>query len=143
MLAERSGDHGLRALTLAYKGFYNLSLGQVGEGAAQQNHAAAIALSGEVDPVTGSLVYCNILWSARTFADWERAWQWSQGFETWCEASFAEPPGACDLHRAEILGAKETLPRRWSGSTGRWSSSSTRRPGASARATASAATSTR
>ena len=109
-LAERSGDRGLRALTLAYKGFYNLSLGHVGEGAAQQNHAAAIALSGDIDPVTGSLVYCNILWSARTFADWERAWQWSQGFETWCEASFAEPPGSCDLHRAEILGAKETLP---------------------------------
>ena len=108
-LAERSGDRGLRALTLAYKGFYNLSLGHVGEGAAQQNHAAAIALSGEIDPVTGTLVYCNILWSARTFADWERAWQWSQGFETWCEASFAAPPGSCDLHRAEILGAKETL----------------------------------
>ena len=95
---------GLQALTLAYKGFYNLSLGHVGEGSAQQNHAAAIALSGEIDPVTGSLVYCNILWSARTFADWERAWQWSQGFETWCEASFAAPPGSCDLHRAEILG---------------------------------------
>jgi len=110
VLAEQSGDRGLRALTLAYKGFYNLSLGHVGEGAAQQNHAAAIALSGGIDPVTGSLVYCNILWSARTFADWERAWQWSQGFETWCEASFAAPPGACDLHRAEILGAKETLP---------------------------------
>ncbi len=109
-LAERSGNRGLRALTLAYKGFYNLSLGHVGEGAAQQNHAAAIALSGEIDPVTGSLVYCNILWSARAFADWERAWQWSQGFETWCEASFAAPPGACDLHRAEILGARETLP---------------------------------
>ena len=105
-LAERSGDRGLRALTLAYKGFYNLSLGRVGEGAAQQNHAAAIALSGEIDPITGSLVYCNILWSARTFADWERAWQWSQGFETWCEASFAATPGACDLHRAEILGAQ-------------------------------------
>jgi DNA-binding winged helix-turn-helix (wHTH) protein len=109
-LAERSGDRGLRALTLVYKGFYNLSLGRVGEGAAQQNHAAAIALSGEIDPVTGSLVYCNILWSARTFADWERAWQWSEGFETWCAASFAAPPGSCDLHRAEILGAKATLP---------------------------------
>lgn len=109
-LAERSGDQGLRALTLAYTGFYNLSLGRIDEGAGQQNHAAAIALSGGVDPITGSLVYCNILWSGRTFADWERAWQWSQGFEAWCEASFADPPGACDLHRAEILGAKEALP---------------------------------
>ena len=42
---RRPATQGLRALTLAYKGFYNLSLGRVGEGADQQNHAAAIALS--------------------------------------------------------------------------------------------------
>lgn len=108
-LAEQSGDQGLRALTLAYKGFYNLSLGRIEEGSEQQNHAAAIALSSQVDPITGSLVYCNILWSCRTFADWPRAMQWSEGFESWCKASFAESPGACDLHRAEIVGAQRTL----------------------------------
>ena len=108
-LAEASGDQGLRALTLAYKGFYNLSLGRIEMGSEQQNHAAAIALSSQVDPITGSLVYCNILWSCRTFADWPRAIQWSEGFETWCAASFAESPGACDLHRAEIVGAQRTL----------------------------------
>lgn len=108
-LAEQSRDQGLIALTLAYKGFYNLSLGRIDEGSAQQNHAAAIALSCQVDPVIGSLVYCNILWSCRTFADWTRAMQWSDGFESWCQASFAESPGACDLHRAEIVGAQRTL----------------------------------
>lgn len=108
-LAEKCGDQGLRALTLAYKGFYNLSLGRIDMGSEQQNHAAAIALSSQVDPITGSLIYCNILWSCRTFADWPRAMQWSEGFESWCEASFAESPGACDLHRAEIVGAQRTL----------------------------------
>lgn len=108
-LAEQSGDQGLRALTLAYKGFYNLSLGRIDEGSEQQNHAAAIALSSQVDPITGSLIYCNILWSCRTFADWPRAMQWSEGFESWCAASFAESPGACDLHRAEVVGAQRTL----------------------------------
>lgn len=108
-LAEATGDSGLRALTLAYKGFYHLSLGQIDEGTRLQNHAAAIALSSQVDAITGSLVYCNILWSCRTFADWERALQWSDGFEAWCDASFTEHPGSCDLHRAEILGARGTL----------------------------------
>lgn len=108
-LAESTGDNGLRALTLVYQGFYLLTLGHIGEGTLLQNHAAAIALSSQVDPVTGSLVYCNILWSCRTFADWERALQWSDGFEAWCDASFAEHPGSCDLHRAEILGARGTL----------------------------------
>jgi DNA-binding winged helix-turn-helix (wHTH) protein/Tfp pilus assembly protein PilF len=108
-LAEATGDNGLRALTLVYKGFYHLSLGHIGEGTRLQNHAAAIALSSQVDAITGSLVYCNILWSCRTFADWERALQWSDGFEAWCDASFTEHPGSCDLHRAEVLGARGTL----------------------------------
>ena len=108
-LAEAGGEEGLRALTLAYRGFYAMSLGQLAEGTRQQNHAAAIALSGRVDPITGSLVYCNILWSCRMFQDWERALQWSDGFESWCDASFAENPGSCDLHRAEVLGARAPL----------------------------------
>ncbi len=108
-LVEQSSDQGLKALTLVYKGFYQLALGQMDEGSRLQNHAAAIALSSQVDPITGSLIYCNILWSCRTYADWERALQWSDGFEEWCGASFAENPGACDLHRAEILGARGTL----------------------------------
>jgi len=108
-LAEGCGDPGLKALTLVYQGFYNLSLGRVALGSEQQNHAAAIALSSQVDPITGSLIYCNILWACRTFADWSRARQWSDGFESWCTASFASSPGACHLHRAEIAGSQRTL----------------------------------
>ena len=108
--ARICGDAGLIALTLTYEGFYNIALGDTAQGIDQQNHAAAIALSSQVDPVTGSLVYCNILWSCRTFSDWARARQWSIGFETWCAASFAEVPGSCDLHRAEILGTQRRLP---------------------------------
>lgn len=108
-LAEKHGNEGLQALTLTYLGFYNLSLGRIAEGNKQQNHAAAIALSSQVDAITGSLIYCNILWSCRSFADWTRALQWSDGFESWCEASFAEHPGNCDLHRAEIVGSQKNL----------------------------------
>jgi DNA-binding winged helix-turn-helix (wHTH) protein len=103
------GDPGLTALTLVYMGFYNISLGQIEKGVDQQNHAAAIALSSNVDPVFGSLVYCNILWSCRTYPDWSRARQWSEGFDSWCAASYATIPGTCDLHRAEILGAQRDL----------------------------------
>jgi DNA-binding winged helix-turn-helix (wHTH) protein len=107
--AERSGSAAMRALTLAFKGFYLLSLGEIEEGRRLQNHAAAITLSSPVDPVTGGLVYCNILWSCRTHADWDRASQWSDGFEAWCAASFAQSSGSCDLHRAELLGARGNL----------------------------------
>lgn len=108
-IAETLGDPGLHALTMVYKGFFQMTLGQIEEGGRLQNHAAAIALSSQVDPITGSLVYCNILWSCRTFADWERALQWSDGFEVWCDAVFTERPGSCNLHRAEILASRGTL----------------------------------
>ncbi len=107
--AIRCGDQGLVALTLVYLGFYNISLGETEQGVQQQNHAAAIALSSNVDPIFGSLIYCNILWSCRTFPDWTRARQWSEGFDSWCEATFATVPGSCDLHRAEVVGAQRDL----------------------------------
>jgi tetratricopeptide (TPR) repeat protein len=107
--AETCGDPGLIALTLAYVGFFKIALGQVDLGVNDQNHAAAIALSSGVDPIFGSTIYCNILWACRTFPDWRRARQWSQGFDAWCEANYAEIPGTCDLHRAEVLGAQRSL----------------------------------
>lgn len=108
--AETCGVEGLKALCLAYMGFYNAALGRLEEGTEQQDLAAAIALSGRADAVTGALIYCNILWTCRNFADWSRARQWSAGFETWCSASFAESTGSCDLHRAEVIGVQEDLP---------------------------------
>lgn len=102
-------DSGLIALALTYRGFYKIALGLTDEGIGEQNHAAAIALSSGVDPVIGSTIYCNILWSCRTFPDWARARQWSLGFESWCRANYAEVPGNCDLHRAEVLGSQRDL----------------------------------
>ena len=107
--AQSCNNPGLISLALCYQGFYNIALGRTEEGVTQQNHAAAIALSSRVDPIVGSTVYCNILWSCRTFPDWSRAKQWSVGFESWCQASFATVPGSCDLHRAEILAAQRDL----------------------------------
>lgn len=108
-IAEKHGSVPLRALTLGYLGFFNISLGHTRIGLEQQDHAAAQAMSSAVDPVTGSLIYCNILWSCRCFADWSRANQWADGFETWCKANFAGTTGSCELHRAEILGSRGTL----------------------------------
>lgn len=107
--AGTCGNEGLKALCLAFMGFYNVALGRVETGAEQQDLAAAIALSSRTDAVTGALVYCNILWTCRNLADWSRARQWSAGFETWCRASFSGTLGACDLHRAEVAGAQQDL----------------------------------
>jgi DNA-binding winged helix-turn-helix (wHTH) protein/tetratricopeptide (TPR) repeat protein len=107
--AETSGGIPLRALTLGYVGFFNISVGRTRLGLEQQDHAAALAMSSAVDPITGGLIYCNILWSCRCFADWSRGNQWADGFETWCKANFAGTTGSCELHRAEVLSARASL----------------------------------
>ena len=115
-LAEATYNFGLcqnnvptQALGLMYRGFYRLSLGDTRAGLADQDHAAALALSHNVDPVTGGYLYCNILWACRTFGDWTRANEWTLGYQQFCTSSGMQFSGSCQLHRAEVLGIRGSL----------------------------------
>jgi DNA-binding winged helix-turn-helix (wHTH) protein/tetratricopeptide (TPR) repeat protein len=105
----RRGDAGTEALGLMYRGFYRLGLGDTRGGLADQDHASAFALSQNIDPVTGSTLYCNILWACRTFGDWARANQWTLGYQRFCDGGGMEFSGPCQLHRAEVLGVQGSL----------------------------------
>jgi DNA-binding winged helix-turn-helix (wHTH) protein len=106
---RRRGDVRIEALGLMYRGFFRLSLGDTRAGLADQDHAAALALSNKMDPITGGVLYCNILWACRTFGDWARANQWTLGYRQFCTASRMEFSGSCQLHRAEVLGIRGSL----------------------------------
>jgi DNA-binding winged helix-turn-helix (wHTH) protein/tetratricopeptide (TPR) repeat protein len=106
---RRRGRIEIEALGLVYRGFYRLSLGDTSAGLADQDHAAALALSSKVDPITGGVLYCNILWACRTFGDWARANQWTLGYQEFCAASRMGFSGSCQLHRAEVLGIRGSL----------------------------------
>jgi DNA-binding winged helix-turn-helix (wHTH) protein len=115
-MAEAAYNFGLRrnnvpieALGLMYRGFFRLSLGDTDAGLADQDHAAALALSNPIDPITGGVLYCNILWACRTFGDWSRASQWTLGYQQFCTDSRMQFSGSCQLHRAEVLGIRGTL----------------------------------
>ena len=115
-LAEAAYEFGKRlddvtstVLGLMYRGFYRLSLGDTLGGLADQDHAAAIALSSKVDPITGGVLYCNILWACRTFGDWARANQWTIGYQQFCNSNRMGFSGSCQLHRAEVLGIRGSL----------------------------------
>lgn len=108
-LGRRSGDYKIEALGLMYRGFYRLSLGETREGLADQDHAAALALSNKLDPIVGGILYCNILWACRTFGDWARANQWTIGYQQLCTESGMGFSGSCQLHRAEVLGVHGSL----------------------------------
>ena len=99
----------VEALTLAFRGFYRLSLGDTAGGFADQDHAATLALSSNVDPITGGTLYCNILWASRMFGDWARAEQWTLGYQRFCTDTHMELSGSCQLHRSEVLGVRGWL----------------------------------
>ncbi|QOZ27615.1 transcriptional regulator [Bradyrhizobium sp. CCBAU 51753] len=101
---------GIEAVSLAYRGFYRLCLGDTSGGLADQDHAAALALSSNtLDPIMAGLLYCNILWAARMFGDWARADQWTRGYQSFCSGSGMELTGSCQLHRSEVLGIRGSL----------------------------------
>lgn len=108
-LGRERGDVSTESLGLMYRGFFKLSIGDTGGGLADQDHAAALALSSKVDPVTGGTLYCNILWACRTFGDWARATQWTLGYRQFCSDSGMQFSGSCQLHRAEVLGVGGSL----------------------------------
>ncbi|MCK1359962.1 winged helix-turn-helix domain-containing protein [Bradyrhizobium sp. 199] len=101
---------GIEALSLVYRGFYRLCLGDTRAGLADQDHAATLALSSnQLDPVMGGILYCNILWASRMFGDWARADQWTLGYQKFCSESGVELTGSCQLHRSEVLGVRGSL----------------------------------
>ncbi len=103
-------DPVVESLGLVYRGFFKLCLGETGSGLEDQDFAAALGLSSDIDPVVGGILYCNILWACRNFGDWTRADQWTLGYERWCSACGLEDlTGSCRLHRAEVLGVQGTL----------------------------------
>lgn len=104
------GSVQVEALGLMYRGFFKLSMGDTDAGLADQDHAAALALSRGTDPITTGILYCNILWACRTFGDWSRANQWTLGYQHLCLESGMEFSGSCELHRAEVLSVQGNLP---------------------------------
>jgi DNA-binding winged helix-turn-helix (wHTH) protein len=108
-IGQAAGDVELQALGLMYRGFYKLCLGDTRGGRGDQDRAAALALSVKLHPLAGGDLYCNILWACRTFGDWSRANQWTLAYQDFCTSSRMEFSGACQLHRAEVLGIRGSL----------------------------------
>jgi len=103
-------DPVVESLGLIYRGFFKLCLGETKSGEEDQDFAAALGLSSDIDPIVGGILYCNILWACRNFGDWARANQWTLGYESWCKGhGLGDLSGSCRLHRAEVLGIHGTL----------------------------------
>ena len=78
--------------------------GDVSSGIELLNEAAVAAVSGEIDPLSTGIVYCEVVCAFQAIAQYDLAEQWTEAMERWRQGQpVGSIHGRCRLHRAEIL----------------------------------------
>jgi tetratricopeptide (TPR) repeat protein len=78
--------------------------GDVADGLALLDEAGVAAVSGDLDPLSTGLVYCELVCALQGLAQYDVAEEWTQAMERWCQTNaIGSLHGRCRVHRAEIL----------------------------------------
>ncbi|WP_107704681.1 hypothetical protein [Nocardioides allogilvus] len=78
--------------------------GDLEAGLAQLDEVALRLTSGEVDPFTTGMMYCELVCAAQNLGLHDRARDWTQMMEQWRHGrAFGGIHGRCRVHRAELL----------------------------------------
>jgi tetratricopeptide (TPR) repeat protein len=78
--------------------------GEVQEGLGLLNEAAVAAVSGELDPLSTGVVYCELVCALQALAQYDLAEEWTAAMERWRHGQpVGSVHGRCRIHRAEIL----------------------------------------
>ena len=78
--------------------------GEVDEGLAALDEVAALLMSGQVDPLTTGMMYCELICAAQWLALHDRARDWTEVMDRWGKgAAIGGIKGRCRVHRAELL----------------------------------------
>jgi tetratricopeptide (TPR) repeat protein len=78
--------------------------GDVQQGLALLDQAGVAALSGDLDPLSTGIVYCELVCALQGLAQYDLAEEWTEAMERWCETNaIGSLRGRCRVHRAEIL----------------------------------------
>jgi class 3 adenylate cyclase len=110
-LARRFGDRDTEGLAVAAKGRALIKSGEVEQGLALVDEASAAAMCGELRPYSTGLVYCMTISSCQDLGDYRRAAEWTEAANRWCDRlDVTGFPGACRIHRAEILRLRGEWP---------------------------------
>ncbi len=103
-IARKFEDRDLEALALHTQGLALVSKGDVAEGMALLDEAAAAAVAGELGLLASATIYCNIVGACRGLADYNRASEWIDAAKRWCERTALDYyPGTCRVNRAEVM----------------------------------------
>jgi tetratricopeptide (TPR) repeat protein len=78
--------------------------GEVQQGVVLLEEAAVAAVSGELDPLSTGVVYCEVVCALQGVAQYDLAQEWTEAMERWRPArAVGSVHGRCRVHRAEIL----------------------------------------
>ena len=78
--------------------------GDVQQGLALLDEAGVAIVSGDLDPLSTGVVYCELVCALQGLAQYDVAEQWTEAMERWCETNaIGSLRGRCRVHRAEIL----------------------------------------
>lgn len=103
-------DPDLENLSLVVFGEAALYAGHIRDGLAALDEAGASAGSSRLSAWAGGLIYCSVIYSCMTRADWQRAAEWTEQFTRWvADKGAAGYPGLCRMHRAEVLALRGHL----------------------------------
>ena len=78
--------------------------GDVANGLALLDEVGVAAVSGDLDPLSTGLVYCELVCALQGLAQYDVAEEWTDAMERWCRTNaIGSLHGRCRVHRAEIL----------------------------------------
>src|SRR5688500_170151 len=78
--------------------------GDVTKGVGLLNEAAMSAVSGELDPLSTGIVYCEVVCGLQALGQYDLAEEWTEAMERWRKGQpVGSVHGRCRVHRAEIL----------------------------------------
>jgi tetratricopeptide (TPR) repeat protein len=78
--------------------------GDVAHGLGLLDEAGTAAVSGELDPVSTGIVYCEVVCGLQALAQYDLADEWTEAMERWRQGQpVGSIHGRCRVHRAEIL----------------------------------------
>lgn len=102
-VARDHGNADVQFMATSFKGYGELHQGNIPEGLAFLDEAAAAATSGELDLRVASDILCNTIAACRNIGDLKRAAQWADEGERWMRRQgVGGYPGVCRVHRAEL-----------------------------------------
>jgi tetratricopeptide (TPR) repeat protein len=78
--------------------------GDIQQGLALLDEAGVATVSGDLDPFSTGVVYCELVCALQGLAHYDAAEEWTEAMERWSETNaIGSLHGRCRVHRAEIL----------------------------------------